>query len=55
MIRIREIDGPMPFDRWDSATWQLVHATGREWFDERQGIWCVEYEDSITADLPETE
>ena len=55
MIRIRLIDGSMPFDRWDETKWAFVHATGREVYDEERDAWFVEYEDDNTVDLPETE
>lgn len=51
-IRIRNIDGSMPFDS------NGRHATGREvWAKAAAGnwTWTVEYEGDDTEDLPETE
>lgn len=52
-IRIRNIEGDMPLDRWDGE--QFIHATGREYWDEFPGCWRTEYEDDDTVDLPTTE
>ena len=57
-VRIRMIDGDMPFDRWDP--WQNchVHATGREVYQEAPAgfyVWMPEYEDDVTVDLPCTD
>ena len=52
MTRIRQINGPMPFDSFGR------HATGREvWAQAASGDWCWqnEYEGDPTEDLPETE
>lgn len=48
-IRIREIEGDMPLDRWDGE--KYVHATGREYWDEFPGCWHAEYEDDDTVGL----
>lgn len=48
-IRIREIEGDMPLDRWDGE--KYVHATGREYWDEFPGCWRAEYEDDDTVGL----
>ena len=52
-IRIRMIDGDMPFDRWDPWKNCHVHATGREY--AVNDFWWVEYEDDDTVGLPCTE
>lgn len=55
-VRIRVIDGDMPFDRWDPWKNCHVHATGREFYDPYIcEAWLVEYEDDLTVDLPCTE
>lgn len=55
-IRIRMIDGDMPFDRWDPWKNCHVHATGREYYDPAvNDFWWVEYEDDDTVDLPCTD
>lgn len=56
MTRIRQINGPMPYDKYDGVN--FVHATGREvWAQAASGDWCWqnEYEGDPTEDLPETE
>ena len=51
-IRIRMINGPMPFDK------DGKHATGREvWTQAAAGnwVWAPEFEGDDTEDMPETE
>ena len=55
--RIRLINGPMPFDRFEDGK-GYTHATGREvWKRAAAGNWCWqnEYEGDETEGLPETE
>jgi hypothetical protein len=55
IIRIREIDGPMPYDHYDSVKGEWFHATGREWYDDRYDCWEKEYEGDWTEEYPTTE
>lgn len=55
LVRIRYMNGPMPFDRADSSGFGLVHTTGREYWDDFPGCWRTEYEDSWTVDYPVTD
>jgi len=34
----------MLFDYWDEASWSFHHPTGREFYIEKWGQWCTEYE-----------
>lgn len=54
LVRIRYMNGPMPFDKFDMET-GFVHATGREYWDDFPGCWRTEYEDSWTVDYPVTD
>ena len=54
IVRIRYMNGPMPFDKFDMET-GFVHATGREYWDDFPGCWRTEYEDSWTVDYPVTD
>ena len=40
----REIEGDMPFDKFDRGE-GFIHATGFEYWDDYPGCWRVEYED----------
>ena len=52
--RIRYMNGPMPFDRFDMGT-GFIHATGREYYDDFTQSWRTEYEDDWTVDYPVTD
>lgn len=56
LVRIRYMNGPMPFDKFDMGT-GFVHATGREYWDDFPfpGGWRTEYEDGWTVDYPVTD
>ena len=43
----KEIEGDMPFDRFDMEK-GFVHATGFEYWDPFPGCWRVEYEDDLS-------
>lgn len=55
LVRIRYMNGPMPFDRADNSGFGLVHATGREYWDDFPGCWRAEYENDWTVDYPVTD
>lgn len=55
LVRIRYMNGHMPFDRADGSGFGLVHATGREYFDDTIDDWRAEYENDWTVDYPTTD